>query len=437
MSSIARTLAFELLVAWEDTGDDPQSLAARYIAESISPEDAGFARELFFGSIKLRRKLDFYISAYTSATRISLAIKTALRLGFYQLLQTSNIPNYAIVSESVDLVKAQGRPKAQGFVNAILRNYIRHPEKVKLPDSATHPIDCLGIQYSYPNWLVKRYLERFGFEETGRLLQIGNQPPPVCFFANRYLLDDETLELKLSAIGIAFKKFEAFAGYYDCDDPYRLIRSQPFLDGEIVIGDPAQSLATGALSALSGEIVWDVFAAPGGKTIGLANQVGKSGWVIASDLYADRVKLLLFNCRRCRLENVLIFCGDILQFATKRKFKYILADVPCSCTGTMRRNPDLRWRLKETDFGRLADRQLTLMAKAAGFLENGGRLIYSTCSIEPEENQQMVAKFLRQNSEFHLSEIAGFEHFRMDTGMLGTMPSRDQVDGAFIAAIER
>lgn len=437
MSSIARTIALDLLGKWESDQADPQMLAAHDIDKAVEPRDNAFARELFFGVIRYRRKLDYFIGKYAKLSRIPPSIKTILRLGTYQLLMTPNIPQYAVVSESVELAKSQKRGRAAGFVNAVLRNIIRNHEKVELPNRETDPVSNLGIQYSYPDWLVRRYLNRFGFEETSRLLEFGNQPAPVCFYVNTLNYDSQSALDEMQQTDIHFNRVESFPDYCACDHPAELIKSAMFAQGKIVIADPAQSLAVEALELQPGAEVWDMFASPGGKTIRIAGIVGKNGAVFASDSNPDRVELLARNCNRCNLMNVIIFCADILTFAPRRKFKYILADVPCSCTGTMRRNPDLRWRLGEKDIARLAANQYRLLTAAKEFLADGGRLVYSTCSLEPEENQELIDKFLANNEDFRLVKLIKPEQLVMDIGTITTSPAKDKIDGVFVAALEK
>lgn len=437
MVSIARTIACELLNKWETGKADPQTLAAREIDKTIESRDNAFARELFFGVIRYRRKLDYYIGKYANLQRTPLPTKTILRLGAYQLLMAPNIPQYAVVSESVELAKSGGKGRADGFVNAVLRNIIRNQEKVELPHRESDPVSHLGINYSYPDWLVRRYLKRFGLEETSWLLQAGNEPAPVCFYINIVIADKQSIMAEFQQSGIHVSPFESFPDYYECGNPTELIKSKAFTEGKVVIADPAQSLAVEALELRPGAEVWDMFASPGGKTIKIAGVIGPNGAVLASDRYPDRAELLRLNLNRCRIENAHVFCADILTFASRRKFEYILADVPCSCTGTMRRNPDLRWRLQEKDIGRLAANQYRLLTAASAFLADGGRLVYSTCSIEPEENLELIEKFLTNNGAFRLVDFGKANRFVETRGIMATKPSRDKIDGVFVAAIEK
>jgi 16S rRNA (cytosine967-C5)-methyltransferase len=437
MASIARAIACELLNKWETGKADPQTLAAREIDKAIEPRDNAFARELFFGVIRYRRKLDYYVGKYTNLRRTPLPTKTILRLGAYQLLMAPNIPQYAVVSESVELAKSSGKGRADRFVNAVLRNLIRDKESFELPDKQSDQAKYLGVYYSYPDWIVRRYLNRFGFENTALLLEFGNQPAPVYFYINSLNADNHGSLDELQKTGIQTQPVESFPDYYECDNPTELIKSKAFTDGKVVIADPAQSLAVEALELRPGAEVWDMFASPGGKTIKIAGVVGPSGVIFASDRYPDRAKLLRLNLNRCRIENAHVFCADILKFASRRKFEYILADVPCSCTGTMRRNPDLRWRLQEKDIARLAANQYRLLTAASAFLAAGGRLVYSTCSIEPEENQELIEKFLTNNGAFRLVDFSKANRFVETRGIMAAKPSRDKIDGVFVAAIEK
>lgn len=437
MTSAARTIALDLLVKWEYNRLDPQPLAARVIDKAIEPRESAFARELFYGVIRYRRKLDYLIGKYANLRRTPLPIKTILRLGAYQLLMTPNIPQYAVVSESVELAKAGGRTPAAGFVNAVLRNLIRDKESFKIPDRQSDQVKYLGVHYSYPDWIVRRYLNRFGFEETSQLLEFGNQPAPVCFYINNRNAGSEEIIDEIQKNGIQTQPIETFPDYYKCPNPAELIKSNAFADGKVVIADPAQSLAVEALELQPGAEVWDMFASPGGKTIRMAGIVGPEGAVFASDKQSDRVEILRLNLNRCKFRNIHAFRADILTFAARRKFKYILADVPCSCTGTMRRNPDLRWRLKEKDIAQLAANQYRLLTAASAYLSDGGRLVYSTCSIEPEENQDLIAKFLANNERFRLIDLSKTKRFVEQQGTIATKPSRDKIDGVFVAAIEK
>ena len=437
MVSISREIAFKALSRWAKLPTDPHAIIDKLLTEKIRAEDAGFARELFFGTVKFKRKIDFYASRYHASKNLEPRLKQIIRLGFYQLLQAPNIPDYAVVSESVELAKKVTGPQQVRFVNAMLRNFLRQPDKVSIPDIDSDPVKHLGLTYSFPDWLVIRFIERYGEAQTENLLDWFNRPPQLCFFINQAVPDFQAVETGLESLGLACDNPEYFTDYFECKDPHKLIKSEIFRDGRIIIGDPAQGLAVRALEVKSGETVLDLFAAPGGKSAALAGRLGNDGLVIAVENNAGRLSLMKGNLRRWNVRNVMLVRADALKFATGRKLRAILADVPCSGTGTLRRNPDLRWRLKPDDIGRHAGHQKKLIREAAGLLEQGGRLVYSTCSIEPEENELVVREFLKHNHEYRLKDVNGLEKFKVESGMYRIMPDAFKTDGAFAAVIEK
>ncbi|MCD6161733.1 MAG: hypothetical protein J7K40_04890 [candidate division Zixibacteria bacterium] len=437
MTSIARTVACKALIDWEKTKSDPHLIIAKQSQCIKRSEDAAFTRELFFGVIKFKKKVDYFYRQYASIKSTDLELRQILRLGYYQLIQTPNIPDYAVVSETVDLAKQFISLHKVGFVNAVMRAYLRKPDKVKFPNPQQNPVKFLGIEYSYPDWLVKRYLNRFGYNETVDILKWGNTPPDFCFFINRYLSLENNIELQLSKSNIQFEKSELFEGYYKCFNPYKLLRSKLFQKGLIVISDPAQSISPSILAVPKGETALDLFAAPGGKTAVLAGMADRDGCIIAVDNSLKRLKILKENILRWRLNNTFIICGNVLKFASGNKFRYILADVPCSGTGTIRRNADLRWNLNEKRIKRNSEKQMLLIEQAAKMLSSKGRLVYSTCSIETEENFEIIDNFLKQNNDFRLKHLDSFKNFERQPGIYEVIPHQHKSDGAFAAVIEK
>jgi len=437
MASVSRKTAFALLEIWSNTGGDPQTIAAQNIPDGLNSEDAAFARELFFGCIKLKRKLDYCIDSFVRSRKIPRPLRNILRLGVYQLLEALNIPHYAVVDETVELAREPAEARGPGFVNAVLRHFIRYPHKVHYPDRETNPIQFLGITCSYPDWLVRRYLQRFGFADTQRLLEAGNLPAPVCIHANESLISCDEMKDELIKAGVVFNELKDFPGHFIVGNPPLLFRCSIINEGKIIIADPAQSIAPRALSPGVGGQVWDIFAAPGGKTAALSLAVGRNGTVIASDVSLERARLLKSNILRWRLENVHILCGDILQFAIKGKLQYILADVPCSGTGTLRRNPDLRWRLRKEVISTSSRKQAEYLDLAASRLAAGGKLVYSTCSIELEENEMVMQNFLHRNQGCRRATSDIHEHIKNEMNEWSTLPFRDNVDGVFVSVIER
>ena len=437
MVSISRDIAYRALAQWTGDFGDPQAILEKLIPVDIKAEDSAFARELFFGVIKYQRKLDYISSKFLSAKKIGRKLNQIIRLGVYQLLQTPNIPEYAVVSESGDLAHKYFARRQAGFINAVLRNIIRKKDNIKLPDKDNSPVEYLGVIYSYPDWLIERYIDRFGFDQTEQFLDWCNKPPALSFFINKYSGNErETIE-KLQGESIPVTANEVFDGFYLTSEPHRLINSQIFKSGRIIISDAAQGLSPKALNPEPGTTTLDLFAAPGSKTAALSGMIGAGGMVIASDNNIKRIKLMRSNIRRWQTGNVFLISSSALQFASRRNFRYILADVPCSGTGTMRRNPDLRWKLKPDEIRHQASKQSYFIQAAASMLKTGGRLVYSTCSIEPEENGQIVKKFLKHNPGFRLKAVDDLKRFEEQSGIYSAMPHIHHSDGAFVAVIER
>lgn len=436
MYSSARDIAYRSLIRWEKSGIDPHDLLEPLIDDLAMTADRSLARELFLGVIRWRRFLDHFIDTYSHSRHLQGKLRNILRLGFYQLLKMDKIPPHAAVFESVELVKKYAGNEQSGLANAILRAYLKDPDRVAFPDEAADPVEYLGLTQSYPDWLVDRYIKRFGPADCLRLLEFGNKPAPLSFFINS-ISTKPPIDLNEVSAGIENVDGPAPWKYYIARNGRQLLGSAPFAEGLFVIGDPSTGMAPMALNPDTGSLVLDLCAAPGGKSAALSMMVGDDGRVLAIDISIKRLKKMRTNCRRWRLKNVLLAAGDLLQFATSGKFKYILLDVPCSGTGTMRRNPDLRWRLQPDDIQRLADCQAKMLGAAADLLDRGGRLVYSTCSIEPEENELQIERFISRNSGFRMEDDPRLIEYRLGEGMYAMFPTRHGTDGAFVAIMRK
>lgn len=434
--SSARDIAYRSLIRWENSGIDPHDLLEPLIDDLAVTADRSLARELFLGVIRWRRFLDHYIDTYSHRRRLHGKLRNILRLGFYQLLKLDRIPPHAAVFESVELTKKYAGAEQAALTNAVLRAYLKEPERVTFPDKATDPVEYLGLTQSYPDWLVNRYLQRFGLDDCGKLLEFGNKPAPVSFFVNS-TSTEPPIDLNEISAGIENVDGPAAWKYYIARDGRELLKSPQFAAGRIIIGDPSAGMAPTALNPDTGSLVLDLCASPGGKSAALSMLVGDHGRVTAIDVSFERLKKMKTNCRRWDLKNVDLAAADLLQFATSRKFKYILLDVPCSGTGTMRRNPDLRWRLRPDDIERLADYQAKMLKAASHLLDRGGRLVYSTCSIEPEENELQIERFIGENPGFRMEDDARLNEYRLGEGMYATFPTRHGMDGAFAAIMRK
>jgi 16S rRNA (cytosine967-C5)-methyltransferase len=428
----ARLVAFEILRR-VDAGSYASVLLADREAD-LEPRDRALCHELVMGVLRWQLWLDHALEHFADRKVSSLdpPVKIALRLGLYQLRFLTRIPASAAVNESVNLVRMARLRSAEGFVNAVLRRATREPEydpSAKVSD----PIERLSVETSHPLWLIDRWVKLIGFAETQALAVANNRAAPVAFrtIGNR----GEVLE-RLGAAGARLEASEIVAGAWRVSGASELLRLLAE-QGRIYIQDEASQLAAQAVEAQSGDRVLDVCAAPGSKS----SQIAALGeiQVIAGDVHEHRIRTVLQTSRTQRLTNLscLILDGQVgLPFADGT-FERVLVDAPCSGTGTLRHNPEIRWRISAEDLQDLSSRQRQLLFNAARVVKPGGRLVYSTCSLEPEENEEVVAAFLEMTDEFEPASLQVKGELRTTAGTARTWPHRDDTEGFFIAAFNR
>jgi 16S rRNA (cytosine967-C5)-methyltransferase len=456
--SQARTIAFDVLlrVAKQDAYADDVLRAE--LDGSVKTEDAGLATELALGVLRWQRLLDFAIDRYLKkpASTADVQVRIALRLGVYQLFFLDRVPARAAVHESVELVKRARKRSAATLVNAVLRKAAKEPFPGNSPADAVArllPADLplaerLGIQFSHPTWMVERWVRNFGEVRARGLLQTNNRVPAL----SAYLLDPERHEDAMLSLRGAGCRVQ----------PGRLLREAWVLEGGnpaaseavrrgwVAIQDEASQAVAGLVAADPGDTVLDLCAAPGGKTLLLARAAGTQGHVIATDLRENRVRAMRERFELAGVRNVEAIVLDGAQpLPFERPFERILVDVPCSGTGTLARHPEIRWKLHEEDIRDLHERQARLLRNALPHLAPGGRLVYSTCSLEPEENELVVREVLgalgddfqiadpRSAIENQLEDSVRAESLICADGFFRTLPAEHGTDGFFVAAIER
>jgi 16S rRNA (cytosine967-C5)-methyltransferase len=441
MASVSRTVAFLALLEYEKTRQHPDILLNGLLDSGIDRRDRNLAWELTFGSIRHLKRLDFTAGAYIDAppSKQSREIMTALRLGLYQLVVTDDIPDFAAVDETVTIARERISEKAAGFINAVLRNFLRVPGKPRFPDEDKNPLDHLAVVYSFPEWLVKRWLERLGFDETRRLLDSLNQRPMIHLKMLLGKTDSETVIKALRDEGIEIIPGRFLPDFITTPTRGAVFESSEFKGGSIVVQDESQGLPLYLLDPPEGAAVLDLCAAPGGKTLALADRVGPEGKITAVDTNSDRLKKLEENIERTGFENLDIVRRDLLEFASAEKFGYILLDVPCSDLGTISVNPDLKWNRTEKDIRSLSQLQARMLERASTFLSKDGTLVYSTCTTEPEEIEGVVTGFINTHCDFYLADgnHPVLEPFKTDTGIYRSWPHKHGIGGAGFARLRR
>jgi len=442
-----RAISLDILNRVEGTDRHPDDLLndafKRY--RYLTPLDRAFLTELTYGVVRWRGKLDWMIRHFSNVSfeKIERDILNILRLGLYQIFLLTKIPSSAAVNESVELAKKIRGTGGGGFVNAILRSALRE-EEIPYPDVDKDPALHISVVQSHPLWFVRRWVKEAGVEETLKLCAFNNQIPPLALRTNTLKIDRENLIEKLRKKGLnplacSFSE----EGILLKDPPP--ISELPFLkEGLYAIQDEASQLVTSILDPRLGETILDACAAPGGKTTHIAQRMKNEGEIYALDLSREKLDLIKRGCLRLGVKIVRPAKADAalsLPIPKGVEFDGVLADVPCSGFGTLRRNPDLRWRRTEEDLGRLRELQSSILRNVSNYLKKGGVLVYSTCTVFREENEDVVEGFLDEHPEFRLGQMATVLpetcHPFMDRGYLKTYPPRAEMDGFFVARLIR
>jgi 16S rRNA (cytosine967-C5)-methyltransferase len=424
-----RQIATRLLLRWREGGDYIEDLLdAEPAARGLSGPDRGLLQELVYGVARRQVTLDWLIARKTAAGRTQKpALRVLLQLGLYQMFWLERIPNHAAVHETVELAKQLGLGAQSGFINAVLRGFAREREATeKLLEEFKVSQPALG--HSHPDWLYQRWLARWGVEKTALLMDWNNTPPPTFARVNRLKTDAAKLTAQWDAEGVKFALCnwdwtgEGLVFRLEAHPPLAGLRS--FQDGLFYVQDPSTLLAVRELGPQPGETVLDLCAAPGGKTTFIAQLMENRGKIVARDNQPARLELVRENCARLG-----VTCVELESAAETKagpedlKFDRILVDAPCSNTGVMRRRVDLRWRIRLEEIERLRREQLKLLRQVAMKLKPGGILVYSTCSLEPEENSEVIKQFLAEHQHFKLEKEREL------------LPFVEGVDGAFTARL--
>jgi len=437
----SRAIALKGLIQFYKTAGNPSEILHGLISPDVSEQDKALIREMILGALKYMKRLEYIAQAYIKAPMSvqKPEIKAALILGFYQLTELSGIPEFAAVDETVAAVKELCSGREAGFVNAVLRAYLMNPGKVRFPDKESDPQNYLSLYYSYPGWLVRRWLNRLGIEETEELLRAGNDRPKIFFRILNSKSSLEDTKRNLSRDGIDIEAGEYFSDYIRSEEAGEILRHALFKNGALIVQDESQGIPLKLLDPPPGSTVLDLCAAPGGKTIALADTVGDNGRVVAVDISTRRLKELHENITRTGFKNIEVRETDVLKFDPGEKFEYILLDVPCGGLGTISGNADLRWTKSEKDIMILADMQSKLLEKTAEFVESGGVLVYSTCTTEPEEIEEVVTGFLKKNDTFFLEDgnTADLEPFKTARGVYRSWPHRHGTGGGGFARLRK
>jgi 16S rRNA (cytosine967-C5)-methyltransferase len=439
-----RAICLDILNRVDKTALHPDHLLTdsfkRY--RHLTSIDRAFLTELTYGVIRWKGKLDWVIRHFSKIPidKIELEALNILRLGLYQLFFLSRTPASAAVNESVELAKGIRGKKGAGFVNAVLRSTLRQKDEIRYPDIKEDPALHISVVQSHPLWLVQRWVREMGVEETLKICTFNNQISSLTLRTNTLKIIREDLIKKLKE-----KELKPFPTNFSeegigLQDPPPTSELPFIKEGLYIIQDEASQLITAILDPKPGERILDACAAPGGKTTHIAQRMGNQGEIFALDLNQEKLALIEEISQRLGIKIIKIIKGDAAQslpISQELRFDRILADVPCSGFGTLRKNPDLKWRRKEKDIRRLSELQFSILNHLSAYVKEGGVLVYSTCTVFHEENEDVVEKLLKVHPEFQLDRMDKILsppiYSFTQNGYFKTFPPKDKMDGFFVA----
>lgn len=439
--SPARKSAFEILYKIEREKAFSSVLLPIY-EENLEKNDRSLCHELVLGILRKQIYLDKIIEQLTrkKLKKFDLEVIVALRLGIYQLLFLDKIPNYSAINESVNLVKMARKRSATGLVNAVLRKV---SQEKKFEFEFVDNIEKISIETSHPRWLIENWIEQFGIEETEKIANANNETPGSAFrFTRNFYRNDTEIQRnildELEKTGTFRSEIveDSFIANKLNDVLFRMAEN-----GLIYFQEEASQLISQIIKLKNNESFIDVCAAPGSKITGVLKQKEKGNGeniFVAGDYYSHRIKTLKFNCKKQGVDFVDFVRYDAekdLPFADE-SYDVILVDAPCSGTGTIRHNPEIRYFLRREDFAELSDKQLKILQNASKLVKRDGRIIYSTCSLEIQENERVIERFLKEG-DFKIISSDLPKRYITEKGFARTFPQRDGIDGFFFSMFEK
>ncbi len=398
-------------------------------SEGYGAADQRLLREIVLGTLTWRARIDHHLNAYLKKpiSRLKGPVCEILRSGAYQILYLDRVPGYAVVSECVNLAGRHGKG-VSGLTNAVLRGLAERRKPVRTPDPDRQPVEYLSTELSHPTWLAQRWLDRYGFDAARQMCEAGNTRSSITIRTNPLKTSVGGLQEALLTVGFDSARVPGLDGFLRIQTSAGLFDTDAFANGWFSVQGPGAGQVAHLLISKPGDSVLDVCAAPGGKATSAAEKAGVT--VFASDVGIYRLKRLLENEQRLGL-NLRISASDARFLPYHGQFDHILVDAPCTGLGTLSRHPEIRWHRDPDDLVRMAELQTEILSGTAGSVSPGGSLLYATCSTEPEENEQIVERFLKTHPEFRLDD-----NEEMDP-VLSILPDRDGTDGAYGARLRK
>ncbi len=402
--------------------------------------DKGLMVEIITGVVRWRMKLDWILTGFFHGnfTKAETNIKNALRVGLYQILFLDRVPNSAAVNESVEFIKRLRGQKVADLVNAVLRNIIRNIDNIRYPDPKEDRIQYLAVVESHPAWMVRRWVGRYGYDETAKMLKANNIPPDLTLRVNRLKIDFKYFLDRLEEGQMQFERSQALDYFVRVHHMAGIGQSEMFQKGFFVVQDESAGLAVKLLDPQPGDRVIDMCAAPGGKTTFIGELMRNLGEIVAVDRYESRLNLVRAACQRLGIANAHFVTADASELKTLPADR-VIVDAPCSGLGVLSKKPDAKWKREFLDLVSLVAIQEGILENAATLVKPGGVLVYSTCTIEPEENAELIQRFVTRHPEFSIEPASHFVPPAVvnPDGAIETLPQRHGMDGSYAVRLRK
>ncbi|PKL84202.1 MAG: 16S rRNA (cytosine(967)-C(5))-methyltransferase RsmB [Ignavibacteriae bacterium HGW-Ignavibacteriae-3] len=408
---------------------------------TLSGIDKSLLFEIVHGVTRWLGRIDWILNGFYKGqfSKCIPNVKNAMRVALYQILFLDKVPDYAAVNESVDFVKKLQGQKSADLTNAVLRNIIRSKESIRYPNPDEDIVAYLSAYYSHPTWMVKRWVNRYGKDETEKFLIANNNKPSLILRVNNLVTNADELKRLLTSVDLKFTDGKYLPDFIHLANLSNITDWEYFRKGYFSVQDESTGLPIKLLDVKPEMRVLDLCAAPGGKTAFLADLMQNKGEIVALDRFESRLKILKKNLERLKVTNVKTITIDANDYSDEKGFDRVLIDAPCSGLGTLTKKPDLKWKRDLGDIRNIVNIQYELLKKGAALLKQGGSLVYSTCTIEPEENFEIIQKFLAENSNFKLINAADFlsRELIAENGTVQIFPHVHGLDGSFAAKLEK
>ncbi|HAY34210.1 MAG TPA: 16S rRNA (cytosine(967)-C(5))-methyltransferase RsmB [Ignavibacteria bacterium] len=445
----ARSCTVKILCRCERTDSYLEKLIdAELKNDLLNDFDKALLNEISHGVIRWMRRLDWFLNGFYRGNyeKCLPEVRNALRVALYQILFLNKIPYSAAVNEAVEFVKRIHGEKHAGVVNGLLRTIIRTLDNLVWPTREIDEVNYLGIVQSHPNWMVRRWINRFGFDEAVKLCEENNRRPVMTLRVNNLKISTDDFENFLKEKNLFYKKGKYLNNFFSAKSMSKLFTEDMFKLGYFSVQDESAGLVSELMNPKKDEIIIDLCAAPGGKASHISELMGNEGKIIAVEKYLSRTEVMKSNMKRLGVKNVTFIHDDIcnpesaeLKESLIGKADKILVDAPCSGLGVLSKKPDIKWKRESEDIMKLQTLQLEILENAVRYLKDHGVIIYSTCTTETEENADVVDLFLKKNPSFKIEDASEFVDKTVvnQNGCIELFPHINKIDGAFSVRLKR